>query len=172
MSSVKINKSKNSKSDSALLSHIMNIFTFLILCLFPLFVMDKYYNILQAKYYFYIGSVILLVIAVIFAGCIEHNKLEKYITSFKWNDFIKKFSVTDVALLVFLIIAGISTISSDYVYESFWGNEGRFLGALLTLFVWCGIFLCYQIRKIKKMLFRCLFNCKYAGLHIWDYRLL
>ena len=131
MSSVKINKSKNSKSDSALLSHIIDIFTFLILCLFPLFVMDKYYNILQAKYYFYIGSVILLVIAVIFAGCIEHNKLEKYITSFKWNDFIKKFSVTDVALLVFLIIAGISTISSDYVYESFWGNEGRFSGLFL-----------------------------------------
>ena len=54
MSSVKINKSKNSKSDSALLSHIIDVFTFLILCLFPLFVMDKYYNILQAKYYFYI----------------------------------------------------------------------------------------------------------------------
>lgn len=52
MSSVKTDKRKNSKSDSALLSHTIDIFTFLILCLFPLFVMDRYYNILQAKYYF------------------------------------------------------------------------------------------------------------------------
>ena len=150
MSSVKINKSKNSKSDSALLSHIIDIFTFLILCLFPLFVMDKYYNILQAKYYFYIGSVILLVIAVIFAGCIEHNKLEKYITSFKWNDFIKKFSVTDVALLVFLIIAGISTISSDYVYESFWGNEGRFSGLFLLCLYGVAYFCVTRFGKLKR----------------------
>ena len=150
MSSVKINKSKNSKSDSALLSHIIDIFTFLILCLFPLFVMDKYYNILQAKYYFYIGSVILLVIAVIFAGCIEHNKLEKYITSFKWNDLIKKFSVTDVALLVFLIIAGISTISADDVYESFWGNEGRFSGLFLLCLYGVAYFCVTRFGKLKR----------------------
>ncbi|MCD7964846.1 MAG: O-antigen ligase family protein, partial [Clostridiaceae bacterium] len=109
-----------------------------------------YYNILQAKYYFYIGSVILLVIAVIFAGCIEHNKLEKYITSFKWNDFIKKFSVTDVALLVFLIIAGISTISSDYVYESFWGNEGRFSGLFLLCLYGVAYFCVTRFGKLKR----------------------
>lgn len=47
------------------------------------------------------------------------------------KDFIKTFSTIDTALLVFLLIAGISTIRSDYVYESFWGNEGRFSGLVL-----------------------------------------
>ena len=150
MSSVKTDKRKNSKSDSALLSHTIDIFTFLILCLFPLFVMDRYYNILQAKYYFYIGSVVLLVMAVIFAGCIEHNKLEQYFTSFKWNEFIRKFSVTDVALLVFLIIAGISTISSDYVYESFWGNEGRYSGLFLLCLYGAAYFCVTRFGKLKK----------------------
>ncbi|MFQ9037788.1 hypothetical protein [Hungatella sp.] len=149
MSSVKTDKRKNSKSDSALLSHTIDIFTFLILCLFPLFVMDRYYNILQAKYYFYIGSVVLLVVAVIFAGCIEHNKLEQYFTSFKWNEFIRKFSVTDVALLVFLIIAGISTISSDYVYESFWGNEGRYSGLFLLCLYGVAYFCVTRFGKLK-----------------------
>ena len=149
MSSVKTDKRKNSKSDSALLSHTIDTFTFLILCLFPLFVMDRYYNILQAKYYFYIGSVVLLVVAVIFAGCLEHNRLEQYFTSFKWNEFIKKFSVTDVALLVFLIIAGISTISSDYVYESFWGNEGRYSGLFLLCLYGVAYFCVTRFGKLK-----------------------
>ena len=150
MSSIKTDKRKNSKSDSALLSHTIDIFMFLILCLFPLFVMDRYYNILQAKYYFYIGSVVLLVVAVIFAGCIEHNRLEQYFTSFKWNEFIKKFSVTDVALLVFLIIAGISTISSDYVYESFWGNEGRYSGLFLLCLYGLAYFCVTRFGRLKK----------------------
>lgn len=150
MSSVKTDKRKNNKSESVLLSHIIDIFTFLVLCLFPLFVMDRYYNILQAKYYFYIGSVILLIAAAIFAGCIEYNKLVKYITSFKWNDFIKKFSVTDVALLVFLIIAGISTVSSDYVYESFWGNEGRYSGLFLLCLYGAAYFCVTRFGKLKK----------------------
>ena len=149
MSSVKTDKRKNSKSDSVLLLHTIDIFTFLILCLFPLFVMDRYYNILQAKYYFYVGAVVLLVVAVIFVGCIEHNKLEQYFTSFKWNEFIRKFSVTDVALLVFLIIAGISTISSDYVYESFWGNEGRYSGFFLLCLYGVAYFCVTRFGKLK-----------------------
>lgn len=150
MSSVKIAKKKKGESKSPLLFYMIDGFAVLILCLFPLFVLDRYFNILQAKYYFYIGSVVLLIVALIFAGCIEHDRLEAYFTSFKWNDFIKKFSVTDIALLAFLIIAGISTISSDYVYESFWGNEGRYSGLFLLSLYGIAYFCVTRFGKMRK----------------------
>ena len=42
-------------------------------------------------------------------------------------------TVPDIALLLFLIIAALSTALSDYVFESFWGNEGRLSGLFLLL---------------------------------------
>ncbi len=41
---------------------------------------------------------------------------------------------TDYLILTFLLIVILSTLSSDYLYESFWGNEGRFTG--LFLYIW------------------------------------
>ena len=114
-----------------LLPHIIDVYVFLILCCFPLFVVNQYYELLKVKYYFYIGSVIFLLTAALIAGTIGQSSLKTYFASFKWKDFIKTFSTIDTALLVFLLIAGISTIRSDYVYESFWGNEGRFSGLFL-----------------------------------------
>lgn len=150
MSSVKIAKKKEDKSKSPFLSYVIDSFVVLILCLFPLFVLDRYYNILQAKYYFYIGSVALMAVALIIAGCLKHNKIEMYFSTFNWNNFIKKFSITDVALLVFLIIAGISTISSNYVYEAFWGNEGRYSGLFLLSLYGVAYFCVTRFGKMKK----------------------
>ena len=38
-----------------------------------------------------------------------------------------------VSLICFLAIAVLSTVFSDYIYESFWGNEGRYTGLFLLL---------------------------------------
>ena len=41
-----------------------------------------------------------------------------------------------MAVFLFWVIALISTLQSDYLYESFWGNEGRYSGLfLLTIYV-------------------------------------
>ena len=36
-------------------------------------------------------------------------------------------------LIIFLVVCIISTCQSDYLYESFWGNEGRYSGLFLHL---------------------------------------
>lgn len=127
----KIVKQKSIKKEDNVFNYVIDVFVFLILCLFPLFVTDRYYNILQSKYYFYIGSVVLLFIALAIAGILNSSKIESYFSEFHWKGFFRKFTVTDWALITFLIIAALSTILSDYVYESFWGNEGRYSGLFL-----------------------------------------
>ena len=51
-------------SDNAAL--LMGIFTLVVLCLFPLVVRNKYFDIIETKYQFYSGCVI--VAAVVMAG--------------------------------------------------------------------------------------------------------
>lgn len=45
----------------------------------------------------------------------------------------KPLSNTDICVLAFGIIILISNIVSDFKYEAFWGNEGRFCGTFLLL---------------------------------------
>ena len=83
MSSVKTGKGTNRSSDSMLLPHIIDVYVFLILCCFPLFVVNQYYELLKVKYYFYIGSVIFLLTAALIAGTIGQSSLKTYFASFK-----------------------------------------------------------------------------------------
>lgn len=48
----------------------------------------------------------------------------------------KTFCIADAAVLLYWLSCIISTLQSEYLYESFWGNEGRFCGLfLITLYV-------------------------------------
>ncbi|HIX16063.1 MAG TPA: O-antigen ligase family protein [Candidatus Hungatella pullicola] len=113
---------------------IIDIFVFLVLCLFPLVVTDFYFNILVTKYYFYVGSVLVLAVLLFFDALLEREKVGQWFSAFQWSKFRKSITVTDVSLLIFLVVAVISTVCSDYVYESFWGNEGRYSGLFLLSF--------------------------------------
>lgn len=116
MSSKIKNNKVNNTTDFSLFGCISDIFIFVILCVLPLVVTDSYFNILDTKYYFYVGSAILFAVASII---IKHKSL------------VRRFVITDWALAAFLLIALISTVISDYFYEAFWGNEGRYSGLFL-----------------------------------------
>lgn len=58
-------------------------------------------------------------------------------------------TVPDIALLLFLIIAALSTALSDYVFESFWGNEGRFSGLFLLLLYGISFFIISRLSQFK-----------------------
>ena len=161
----KIVKQKSIKKEDNVFNYVIDVFVFLILCLFPLFVTDRYYNILQSKYYFYIGSVVLLFIALAIAGILNSGKIESYFSEFHWKGFLRKFTVTDWALITFLIIAALSTILSDYVYESFWGNEGRYSGLFLLCLYGAAYFGVTRFGKFRRWyLDAFLFH---AGVFIW-----
>ena len=44
---------------------------------------------------------------------------------------LRPLTLVDLFVLIYWFIAIISTINSDYLYEAFWGNEGRFTGLFL-----------------------------------------
>lgn len=127
---------------------ITGIYVFIILTIFPLFYTDYYYNILNSKYYFYCASVIsLLVITLI---CIIYKAIKKDFAETDSNILFRRFTVPECFMIAFLIINIISTIQSDYLYESFWGNEGRYTGLFLWILYGGAFLIVNRFFKLEK----------------------
>lgn len=153
-------KSQESFSEtcSSIISGVISFFLLIVVTVFPLIYDNSYFNILETKYKCYYLSiigmlVILLVLSVImwiidvmeFKG-IHAKALFAKLAPRNWST---TFHVADVAVLVFWLAALISTLQSDYLFESFWGNEGRFSGLfLLTLYV-SAYFVVSRFWKVK-----------------------
>ena len=130
---------------SGIVSGVITILLVILAVVFPLYYEDAYFNIIQAKYRFYyvsilITAIVLLILALVmlfidlkeFQG--EHYKtILKCLHPTRWK---QTFSVADFAVLAYWFICIISTFQSEYLYESFWGNEGRYSGLfLISLYV-------------------------------------
>ena len=130
---------------TGVVSGILNVLLVVLTAVFPLYYEDAYFNIIQAKYRFYYlsilsAAIILFLVAAVmlfidfkeFKG--EHLKnIINRLRPANWKD---TFSFADMAVLIYWLICAISTLQSEYVYESFWGNEGRYSGLfLITLYV-------------------------------------
>ncbi|WP_097003392.1 O-antigen ligase family protein [Lacrimispora amygdalina] len=109
------------------------IYVCIILGVFPLVFHDYYFDMLTFKYQFYysITSIYLCFIIVNNIADAFMNKRMK----FTYHNIFKKLTMPELSILFFLIIAILSTIQSDFFYESFWGNEGRYTG-LFTLILY------------------------------------
>lgn len=121
-------------------TYIAGIFAVLILAVFPLAFRHFYFDILTAKYqYYYVGvittAVVMIMVALFFLYRDKHEyggeNIKRIIRTFS----IRKLKAADWAMLAFVLMATISTSQSEYLYESFWGNEGR-LGGLFLLLIY------------------------------------
>lgn len=134
-----------SETCSAISSGVITFFLMLITTVFPLIYHNSYIDILETKYKAYyipmlamlgillvLGLVMMLIDFKEWGG--EHTK--ELFSSLKPQNWKETFCIADVAVFLFWVIALISTLQSDYLYESFWGNEGRYSGLfLLTIYV-------------------------------------
>lgn len=130
--------SKSSKSSSAIEKKIKfpecvtNCYVYVILCLLPLVVYHYYADIVNVKYYFYVGCSAVL-FALLFAYGIrimnKKGRPDLRVISRIWANI----SIPEKQLIGYLLTAAVSTFQSDYFFESFWGNEGRLTGLFLTL---------------------------------------
>ena len=115
------------------------LYVILILAVHPIIYQDYYFNILNVKYLFYcactIGMLILLGGYFIFTGAFKRIKL--------------KLIPTDYAFLAFIVTATLSAAFSDFKYEAFWGNEGRFSGAFLLILYAASYFCVSRLLKFK-----------------------
>lgn len=122
-------------------SWVLAAFAVIILVVFPIYYRDYYFDIMEAKYIFYWVLALIVIGLCLIAGVWFAFSDAKY-----GGRAVKKFfravftggysrSRTWLMLLIFWVCAAISTLCSDYLYESFWGNEGRYSGLfLITLY--------------------------------------
>ena len=97
--------------------------------IFPLFYLNNYINILEAKTMFF--KVMTLSFIVIVFGLFLLALLQK-----KFNvitDKRNKISMTDIFAVGFAVVILISCIVSPVGAEAFWGKEGRLLGGAVLL---------------------------------------
>lgn len=130
----------------------------IILLIFPLYIRDFYFDILGAKYQFYYITIlailaialITLVIYIIRDYRYEDGKNVKLMLK---NFSFKKMPLSHVFALIFLFVCIISTLQSKYLYEAFWGNEGRYTGLfLLSIYVVSFLFISRFLKMKKKYL--------------------
>lgn len=128
-----------------IISGTISIFLLMLVTVFPLILHHNYIDILLTKYQCYYMMIIgmlavLLVLAMIMliVDQIEHHgkHVRGLFTKLHPRNWKSTFCAADFAVLAFWLTLLVSTLQSEYLYESFWGNEGRYSGLfLLTLYV-------------------------------------
>lgn len=154
---------------------IVSVFICVILAVFPLYYQDYYFDILRAKYKFYWISVIALLAVTLVVSLVfcfvdfmeyEGKNTKAFLHKFSLGS-LKKVPMEYKMLVLFWLFSAISTIQSDYVYESFWGNEGRYSGLFLLTLYALGTVLVAKFGRMKRWyldlfllvsLFVCLFG--------------
>lgn len=130
---------------SSIISGTISIFMLILVTVFPLIYDNSYVNILETKYKCYymtvIGMLAVVLVLALVMLVIDMNEFKgehaaRLFASLAPKNWKKTFCAADVAVLVFWLVSLISTLQSEYLFEAFWGNEGRYTGLfLLTLYV-------------------------------------
>lgn len=135
---------------SWLTGNLTALYILIMLCIFPLYTHNKYFDILKSRFnFFWHGTLALCIIFLLlgvfylFADLIyTHGTLRRaWLQSMKWSSLRKRLLPTDYAFTALILITALSTVFSEYPYESFWGNRGRYSGLLL----WLMFYLAYMI---------------------------
>ena len=124
------------------LNKTVTLYTLLMLIVFPLFMVHSYYDIQTVKMYFYqlstlacAGISALIAAVYLMKGCggKKPKQSDRKPIAERLRGVLR---TSDVFALIFLLAVIISTVCSEWVYEAFWGNTGRYQGGyMLILFV-------------------------------------
>lgn len=137
------------KKNNTFTSIVLGVYVVLIGLGLPLVVKDKYFDILVTKYYYYCFCTVVMVILLVFNFLIISWKQMKNRKRVYLKSVLKHLTWADYSALLFLFVAGLSTFTSDYVYEAFWGNEGRFTGLFLIMWYIVSYFCIGKIWRFK-----------------------
>lgn len=139
----KINKLFNKNYHNPQFLPIM--YVFVILAIFPLVYHNFYFDIMNFKYkFYYITTIIFLALSLIFR--LINNEWQNG-NLIKSKTKLKKY---EFSMIAFLLIAILSTIQSDFKYEAFWGNEGRYTGCFLLLLYGISFLIVSKTLNFKK----------------------
>lgn len=128
---------------------IMTVYVLFLLCIFPLAVHDKYFDIHQFRFDLYwkttcVVTGLYFLLGILYFACRKIDYKEEIKENNRtsiWHSIRKRISATDILFFLFILIQGISTLLAPYQYEAFWGNQGRDQG----LFLWLWFFITYVL---------------------------
>jgi len=146
------NKKQIQKQKTGFLNVIAAIYAYIIFLIFPLFYTNYYFNILASKYYFYCVIVWLLIGTLLLYGIINYQQIIAAIQRKSFPEWLRSLRKPDLFLILLLITMLISTLQSDYILESLWGNTGRHTGLYLWLLYGASYFIVSRNLKFDKNL--------------------
>ncbi|MBQ0145958.1 MAG: O-antigen ligase family protein [Lachnospiraceae bacterium] len=173
------------KDEFSFMQWLTSAWILAMLAFMPIYTHNAYGDVLTTKY-----AVCLIADGILIAGfviwALVAGRPAKYLKQMKsyadpetgkwfWNWFKASFSILDIFMLAFLLIVIISTLqASPYMYQAFFGNEGRWHGALIFILYAVTYFIIsryYKFHKWHIVLFMLvfLFMCVWA---ITDYFML
>lgn len=147
-----------SETCASIISGVIGFFILILVLVFPLIYDKSYFNILETKYKCYYVSILgmLIVVLVLALVMLIIDRMEykgahakALLVKLLPRSWKTTFQLQDVAVLVFLLVAVISTLQSDYVFEAFWGNEGRFTGLFLLMLYVSAYFVISRFWNVK-----------------------
>lgn len=115
-----------------LLHWVSSWYVLLIFCIFPFYVHNKLFDVLETRFGFFWKSTLLFSGAAFLLWLLQLRQERRRLSFPRW-------SRVDLGFFLMLLVYAVSTALSPYPYESFWGNQGRYMGLLMQS---C-IFLCY-----------------------------
>ncbi len=135
---------------SGIISKAVGVYLVVMLAVFPLFASDMYYNILDDRYYVFFYSTIALFAAFlivtligVMGGALRGEGGKRFFRRFT------RFSKTDIFFFAFFVCVVLSTVTSEWVYESFWGNMGRLQGMFFFLICFVSYFIVTRFVDFK-----------------------
>lgn len=131
------NEISNAVENKSFLSVLLGVYVVSIALGLPLVFRDHYFDILIFKYYYYcFCTIVMLVLVLAYFATVKAKDILSSKSVCNIRTIIRKLTFLDRCILIYWFIAVVSTVSSDYLYEAFWGNEGRFTGLfLITLYM-------------------------------------
>ena len=141
------------------ISKLASVYVVFLFIAFPLFVHDMYFDIMNDKFYlFWVSCAVVagasLIITLIY-GLTDLTKdhgrgVKAFFREFLPANIKKHLSLPDCFFILFMVISILSTALSEYPYEAFWGQYGRYQGLFLWIFYGALYVLISRFYKAKR----------------------
>jgi len=133
------------------------IYLAIILLVYPLYIHDGYYDILQVKFKFFWISTLAYTLIMFCFFLLHALTLKKGMRKPIYSSLFlreeegknKLFLPTDIPFFLLIFVFLISMLHSGYIYETWWGSTGRYMGSLTWLLLFCAYFFLSRFYRFK-----------------------
>lgn len=147
------NKKIEKEASSDLLAEFIRLGVFfyvaIMFLIYPLYYQNKYYNMGEAKYYFFkrasLSFISILLLLVLVRTVIDWKKI-------KWESIWKSSSITDYFVILYAVAVWVSFLISPYKADAIWGYKGWYMGLVSQMLFVMIYFLVSRFLKCPKYL--------------------